>query len=99
MPCSSFSWRKEPRIVARSEASTIETGSSATISFGLSNSARATITRWRWPPDGAQRRADQLPSLGARAGQPKAPHRRPQHVIDPVERVIDAVGVLEDRLD
>ena len=28
-----------------------ETGSSATISFGFSAIARATPTRWRWPPE------------------------------------------------
>lgn len=37
-------------MVARSDASTMETGSSATMSLGLSSRARATITRWRCPP-------------------------------------------------
>ena len=50
MPRSWLSWRSEPRIVARSDASTIETGSSATIRCGRSSSARATMMRWRWPP-------------------------------------------------
>src|SRR5882672_9000439 len=98
MPCSSVSLRNEPRIVARSEASTIETGSSATISLGSSNSARATITRWRWQPDRAQRLADPLPRLCARGGEAEAAQRCPQHVVDPIERVVDAVGVLEHRL-
>ena len=39
------------RIVARSEASTMETGSSAIISLGCNISARATIRLWRWPPE------------------------------------------------
>ncbi len=67
-------------MVARSEASTIETGSSATMMRGLSSRARATMTRWRWPPlswcgiaaerllgaqaDGPQRGLDQLAGLG-----------------------------------
>ena len=33
------------------ETSSAETGSSATISCGLSASARATPMRWRWPPE------------------------------------------------
>jgi hypothetical protein len=33
------------------ETSRAETGSSATISFGRSASARATPMRWRWPPE------------------------------------------------
>ena len=33
------------------ETSSAETGSSSTISFGLSASARATPIRWRWPPE------------------------------------------------
>ena len=37
-------------MVARSEASTIETGSSAMIRRGRISSARATMIRWRWPP-------------------------------------------------
>ena len=37
-------------MVARSEASTIDTGSSAMISRGRISSARATMIRWRWPP-------------------------------------------------
>jgi hypothetical protein len=34
----------------RIETSSIETGSSAMISFGLAASAAAKPTRWRWPP-------------------------------------------------
>ena len=33
------------------ETSSAETGSSATISFGLSASERAMPMRWRWPPE------------------------------------------------
>ena len=35
----------------RKEASTIETGSSAMINFGLVSSERATEIRWSWPPE------------------------------------------------
>src|SRR6266566_5369582 len=38
------------RTPMRIETSSIETGSSATISFGLPASAAAKPTRWRWPP-------------------------------------------------
>ena len=50
MPKSSFSFSMMSKIIARGEASIIETGSSATISRGLSRNARATMSRWRWPP-------------------------------------------------
>ena len=36
---------------ARTETSSIETGSSAIRSFGSSTSAAAIATRWRWPPE------------------------------------------------
>ena len=39
------------RMLARSEASTIDTGSSAISSLGFSSNARATLMRWRWPPE------------------------------------------------
>ena len=39
------------RIWACTETSSAETGSSHTISFGLTDSARATPMRWRWPPE------------------------------------------------
>jgi len=80
----------------------------------LSSSARATITRWRWPPDSwcgkrprisfrlqpddAQGLADQLARLRARRGKVKTAHRRRKHVIDPIKGVVDAVGVLKHRL-
>src|SRR5437879_2011308 len=51
MPSSAFIRRSDARMVARSDASTIETGSSARITRGFSKSARATITRCRWPPE------------------------------------------------
>ena len=39
------------RICARIETSSAETGSSHTISFGSTASARAMTMRWRWPPE------------------------------------------------
>ena len=39
------------RICAWIETSSADTGSSQTISFGLSASARAMPMRWRWPPE------------------------------------------------
>ena len=39
------------RICACTDTSSAETGSSQTISFGLTASARATPIRWRWPPE------------------------------------------------
>src|SRR2546425_23359 len=50
MPSSAFIRRSEARMVARRDASTIDTGSSARIRRGFNRSARATITRCRWPP-------------------------------------------------
>ena len=38
-------------ICAWIETSSADTGSSQTISFGRSASARATPMRWRWPPE------------------------------------------------
>ena len=43
----SMSWRISPR----TEASRLETGSSATSSSGSSTIAPAITTRWRWPPE------------------------------------------------
>ena len=39
------------RSSVRIETSSIETGSSATITSGSMTSAPAMTTRWRWPPD------------------------------------------------
>ena len=50
-PRSSRSVLNRLTIDMRSEASTIDTGSSATISAGLGISARAIATRCSWPPD------------------------------------------------
>ena len=36
---------------ARTETSSIDTGSSATSSLGSSTRLAAIATRWRWPPD------------------------------------------------
>ena len=115
MPRSCVSCLSAPRIVARSEASTIDTGSSARITRGRKSSARATMTRWRCPPESwcgnrprvssgrspTARRAllDQGPGLGPRGGQPEPGDGHRQHVVDAVEGVVDLVGVLEDRLD
>src|SRR5215471_15276570 len=47
-------WRISPsrlRIVARSDASSIDVGSSAISNRGRSISALASMMRWRWPPD------------------------------------------------
>ena len=46
--CSSSS---TPRIWDRTEASSIETGSSQIRPSGSSTSAAAIATRWRWPPE------------------------------------------------
>ena len=43
MPSSLFSRSMLPKMVARNDASTIETGSSATMILGLSNNALATM--------------------------------------------------------
>src|SRR5271166_1227741 len=53
----------------------------------------------RLQPDGAQRLADQLPRLRARAGQSEAAQRRRKDVIDPIERVVYAIGVLKHGLN
>ena len=50
-PKSSCSSSSRLTICAWIETSSAETGSSATISFGRSASARATPMRWRWPPE------------------------------------------------
>ena len=46
------------------ETSSAETGSSSTISDGLSASARATPIRWRWPPENSC--GNRLPCSGLR---------------------------------
>ena len=38
-------------MLSRTETSSIETGSSATRTFGCTARVRAIATRWRWPPD------------------------------------------------
>ena len=43
--------RRRLRICAWIDTSSADTGSSATISDGLSAIARATPMRWRWPPE------------------------------------------------
>jgi hypothetical protein len=103
MPCSSVSVRNEPRIVARNEASTIETGSSARHHDALALAARKLVREaaedlLRLQTDRAQCLADPLPGLGTGGGQPEAAQRRREHVVDPVERVVDTVGILEHRL-
>ena len=62
----------------RIETSSIETGSSATISFGLTASAAAKPTRWRWPP---------LSSCGNFAAT-----RAGRHEPDLAERPLDLVA-------
>ena len=59
---------------------------------------KAAKDLFRLQPDPAQRVADQLPRLGARSGELETPHRRREHVIDPIEWVVHAVRVLEHRL-
>ena len=93
-------------MVARSDASTIETGSSATISCGCSSSARATMTRWRWPPlklvretaedllgaqaDARSASLDQVACFCPRLGEAEFAHRRREHVVHAIERIVDA---------
>ena len=43
--------RSRFRICARIDTSSADTGSSQTISFGSTASARAMAMRWRWPPE------------------------------------------------
>src|SRR5436305_8449785 len=49
--------------------------------------------------DRAQCLLDQAASLAARGCEAKPAHRRREHMVDPVERVVDAVRVLENRLN
>jgi hypothetical protein len=51
MPVSRTSRSISARISPRTDASRLETGSSATSSPGWSTIAPAITTRWRWPPD------------------------------------------------
>ena len=97
------------------EASTIETGSSAISSLGLSTRARATAMRWRWPPlnwCGKRPRVSsgrrptrrqgilhQLAGFFFGVGQLEVLDGDAQQVIDLVEGVVDRKGILEDRLD
>ena len=48
--------------------------------------------------DRAQRVLDQAAAFGLRPGQTELRDRRRQHMIHPVERIVDLVRVLEDRL-
>ena len=50
-PVSRTSFCISARISPRTEASSEETGSSATTTAGSSTIAPAMTTRWRWPPE------------------------------------------------
>ena len=49
----SSAWSRPIRLstAAWTETSSAEVGSSATSSDGPADSARARLTRWRWPPE------------------------------------------------
>jgi hypothetical protein len=96
------------------EASTMETGSSATITRGLSKKARdhetlplaaaqlVGILPQRLgdaQPHKLQCRADQLPGLSLTPGEVERAHRDVKDVIDLIERVVGLVGILQDSLD
>ena len=51
VPNATYTSTRAVTIEARSEASIIDTGSSATRSAGRDTSARAIATRCSWPPD------------------------------------------------
>ena len=51
MPCSACRRFIRLSTCERIETSSALTGSSATITFGSSISARASAIRWRWPPE------------------------------------------------
>src|SRR6202011_6385208 len=59
---------------------------------------KACQTLFLLQPALSQCRADLLPRRGTRGGKPEAAQRRRKHMVDPIERVVDAVGVLEHRL-
>src|SRR5213593_491445 len=114
MPSSRFIVRSEARMVARSDASTIDTGSSARITRGRRRSARATMTRCRCPPlswcgkrpsvssgrsPTAQGLVDQPSRSRSGGGEAELRDRGRQDVVDPVEGIVHAIGVLEDDLD
>ena len=84
-PSSSRSVLNRLTIDMRSEASTIDTGSSATISAGCGISARAIATRCSWPPESScgKRRVTSsnerptLRSAASAAAWADAPRRAP----------------------
>ena len=98
----------------RSDASTIDTGSSATMSAGPGMSARAIATRCNWPPDSScgKRRlisTKERPTLRARLvrqalGVGALPcagggaRGREKVAVDAVQRIEGFKRVLEDRL-
>ena len=51
MPTFCCSCDSSKRIASRSLASSADSGSSSSSTFGFFTSARASATRWRWPPD------------------------------------------------
>ncbi len=75
------------RIPARTETSSIETGSSATSSFGSSTSAAAIATRCRWPPESSCGKRSRKSSAGERPGALE----RLAHALGALLRVADAV--------
>ena len=99
---------------ACTETSRAETGSSATMSLGSTDSARAMPMRWRWPPENScgyfVRAAAGRPTAasssrsrffvaGAVGVQAVRPHPLDEQRLDRLARVQAAHRVLEDHLD
>src|SRR5258705_296554 len=92
IPRRRFRSRKGSMIVARSDASTIETGSSAMIRRGLTISSRATITRRRWPPLG---RGGERPSVPCGRGSAEDPRWPATDRRAPLGHCLDGIAPLQ----
>ena len=76
---SSCSRRSQRRSSLRTLASSAPNGSSSSSTFGLTASARASATRWRWPPDSSEGR--RLPSASSCTRRSRFMHRVPDLVL------------------
>ena len=78
MPSSSWISRSQRRRSRRTLASSAPNGSSSSSTFGSTASARASATRWRWPPEiCAGKRSPRPSSLTSRSRSRDARRRSP----------------------
>ena len=88
---------------ACTETSSADTGSSQTISFGCTASARAMPRRWRWPPENSYGILDHLVGPQPDALRTAAPRARapaaPAQALEVAQRLGDDVGGAHARVE